>query len=91
MKFNNKEYYSDQICFFNKDSRDFIVDAISQIKQLNQNEKFWYGWNNTSIGNLLLIKNYSKVITLEEKNVIDEILSKIDFTDFNKNLIIKDY
>ena len=63
-----------------------IVEILlkKQIKQLNQNEKFWHGWNNTSIGNLLLIKNWSKVITVEEKNFIDEILSKIDFTDFNK-------
>ena len=76
MEFNGIKFYGDHICVFSLFNKDFVSEQISYLENIMTCDNFWSGFNNTSIGNLLLVLKYSN-ITLEQKNTITKILSLI--------------
>jgi hypothetical protein len=77
MEFNGKQYTGDVICASNLDNRQFVKESVKMLDNISKYDNFWHGFNNTSIGNILLLLNHSSVITQDEKDIIKKVLSKL--------------
>jgi hypothetical protein len=70
MEFKGKFYKGDYIYYLNRNNVNFINKQMDCFTKISK-------FNNTSIGNVLILLNHSDVITDDQKNILNKVLSYI--------------